>query len=427
MLKCDFGNPHDGYYQQEIASLFNLLIPKGVSVLEIDALTGDPSSFVGSESDKKFDYIVLNGAVDRVNDLQLFFFNLQKFCHPRTRIVFSYYNYLWKPLFLLASKILRVIPPLSVSWLPAVDFENLLHISNFETVKKGAALFLSKHIPFVSFFLNRFLARVPLFGRLCLFNYAVVRPKPLAQFLASKASVSIIVPAKDERGNIESIVQRTPQIGSHTEIIFVEGNSTDSTWEEMKRVKELYPGLDIKIMRQDGKGKGDAVRKGFDLATGDILMILDSDLAVSPEDLQKFYQVIIFGLGEFINGSRLVYQMEKGSMRLLNFLGNKFFAILCSWILDQQIKDALCGTKVMWRDDYEKIKTHRSFFGDFDPFGDFDLLFGAGKLNLKIVDVPIFYRARTYGATNISRFRHGWLLLKMCFFVIKKLKFRSYS
>jgi glycosyltransferase involved in cell wall biosynthesis len=176
-------------------------------------------------------------------------------------------------------------------------------------------------------------------------------------------------------------------------------------------------------MKQEGRGKGDAVRKGFDSASGDILMILDADLTVKPEDLPKFYDAMANGDGEFINGCRLVYQMEDKAMRILNIFGNKFFSVMFSWLLEQRIKDTLCGTKVLFKSDYEKIKANRKFFGDFDPFGDFDLLFGASKLNLKIIDLPIHYQARVYGETNISRFKHGWLLLQMCFFAMKKIKF----
>jgi glycosyltransferase involved in cell wall biosynthesis len=175
-------------------------------------------------------------------------------------------------------------------------------------------------------------------------------------------------------------------------------------------------------MVQDGQGKGDAVRKGFASARGDILMILDADLTVPPEDLTKFYLALVEDHGEFINGCRLIYPMEKQAMRLLNFFGNKFFSMMFTWILNQRFKDTLCGTKALFRADYEKIQAGRNYFGDFDPFGDFDLIFGAVKQNLKVVEVPIRYRERTYGQTNISRFRHGWLLLKMTIFAYRKIK-----
>jgi len=232
-----------------------------------------------------------------------------------------------------------------------------------------------------------------------------------------------VIPCRNEKGNIESAIQRLPKMGSHTEIIYVEGNSSDGTYDECVRVQNKYTEMDIKVFQQDGKGKGDAVRKGFDKATGDILMILDADLTVPPEDLPKFYGAIISNKGDFVNGSRLVYNMESEAMRPLNLLGNKFFSIAFTFLLSQRLRDTLCGTKVIWKKDYQNLINQRSYFGDFDPFGDFDLLFGASKLNLKIVEVPIRYRNREYGETQISRFSHGWLLLKMTFFAMRKIKF----
>jgi glycosyltransferase involved in cell wall biosynthesis len=213
-----------------------------------------------------------------------------------------------------------------------------------------------------------------------------------------------------------------PDFGNHQEIIFVDGHSSDGTPEEVERVMRAYPTKDIKLMVQDGHGKGDAVRKGFRVAKGDILMILDADLTVPPEDLPKFYRALADDQGEFINGCRLIYPMEKEAMRSLNLLGNKLFSIMFTWILNQRFKDTLCGTKVLFRKDYEKIQAGRDYFGEFDPFGDFDLIFGAVKQNLKVVEIPIRYRDRTYGSTNISRFKHGWLLLRMTLFAYKKIK-----
>jgi hypothetical protein len=115
--------------------------------------------------------------------------------------------------------------------------------------------------------------------------------------------------------------------------------------------------------------------------------------------------------------------MESQAMRFLNLLGNKFFSLTFSWLLGQSVKDTLCGTKVLWKSDYEQIAANRAYFGDFDPFGDFDLLFGAARLNQKIVDLPIRYRERTYGSTNVQRWKHGWLLLKMVLFASRRIKF----
>jgi glycosyltransferase involved in cell wall biosynthesis len=190
----------------------------------------------------------------------------------------------------------------------------------------------------------------------------------------------------------------------------------------MRRLQAAYPDREIKVLVQDGKGKGDAVRKGFAAATGEVLLILDADLTMPPEQLPKFFRQIAEGRGEFVNGSRLVYPMEDGAMQFLNRIANHGFSIAFTWLLNQRFTDTLCGTKVLRRSHYERLAANRLYFGDFDPFGDYDLIFGAIKMNLKAVEVPIRYAARRYGTTNISRFRHGWLLLKMVVFAWRKLK-----
>jgi glycosyltransferase involved in cell wall biosynthesis len=239
---------------------------------------------------------------------------------------------------------------------------------------------------------------------------------------ANVHSASVIVPARNERGNIEPAVIRTPQFTDDLEIIFVEGHSQDGTWEEIQRVLAAYPDRDIKALRQPGKGKADAVFTAMDQARGDIVMILDADLTMPPEQLPKFWQALRSGKGEFVNGSRLVYPMEDQAMRGLNLLANKVFSYLFSWLLSQRLTDTLCGTKVLRRSDYERLKAGRAYFGDFDPFGDFDLIFGASKLNLKVVEVPIRYASRRYGETQISRFRHGLMLLRMVWFAFLRIK-----
>jgi glycosyltransferase involved in cell wall biosynthesis len=253
----------------------------------------------------------------------------------------------------------------------------------------------------------------------------VARPEPVKEQFGTGTlpSVSVIVPVRNEAGNIEGIVKRIPRLGEKTEIIFVEGHSKDNSYETAEEMIKKYPERNIKVYRQKGKGKGDAVRLGFEKSSCDILMILDADLTVPPETLPLFYEAIISGKGEFINGVRLIYPMEDEAMRFLNIAGNKFFSMAFTWLLSQPVKDTLCGTKVMSRKNYDLIAGNRAYFGNFDPFGDFDLLFGAAKLNLKIAELPLRYRSRTYGETNIDRWRHGWLLLKMVVFAARRIKF----
>jgi glycosyltransferase involved in cell wall biosynthesis len=307
------------------------------------------------------------------------------------------------------------------NWLSSADVENLLYLAGFEVIKKGNKLLLPLYVPLLSQFVNKIVANLPLIRFLGVLEYYVARPIPNQ---TKEFSVSVVIPCRNERGNIEQAIERLPTFGRSLEVIYIEGNSTDGTLEEVKRVTEIYgEQRTIRWAVQDGKGKGDAVRKGFEIASGEILMILDADLTVAPEDLPKFYNAVRSGKGEFINGSRLVYTMERQAMMFLNILGNKFFSVMFTWLLSERIKDTLCGTKVLFKRDYSRIAAQRSYFGDFDPFGDFDLLFGAAKLNLKIIELPVRYYARTYGMTNIHRWQHGWLLLRMTLFAMRKIKF----
>ncbi|KKK57642.1 hypothetical protein LCGC14_3052410, partial [marine sediment metagenome] len=310
------------------------------------------------------------------------------------------------------------------NWLSPEDVLDLLELEGFQPIRNWQEYLWPAWTPVVHTFFNRFLVKLWPFRLVALSNFAVARLQP-RPWPADKPEpkVSVVVAARNEAGNIEDIFKRTPEMGSGTELIFVEGGSSDNTFEAIEKAIAAHPEREASIYRQTGTGKGDAVRLGFEKAAGDVLMILDADMTVAPEDLPRFYEALRDGRGEFINGVRLVYPMQKRAMRLVNLIGNKFFSLMFSWILGQPIKDTLCGTKVLMREDYERIKASRSYFGDFDPFGDFDLIFGAAKLNLKIVDVPIRYRERTYGDTNIRRWTHGWLLLKMVAFSLLRIKF----
>ncbi|MCX6269036.1 MAG: glycosyltransferase family 2 protein, partial [Bacteroidetes bacterium] len=312
------------------------------------------------------------------------------------------------------------LPQPKQNWLSTADMDTLLQLEGFQVITIQHKLLFPKYIPGLNFLFNRIFANLPLLNKLDLVNIIVAKPCYNDEV---EHSVTIVVPARNERGNIENTIKRTASFGLSQEFIFVEGHSSDNTYEEMIRVKEIYPDKDIKVMRQTGKGKGNAVRDGFDAASGDILMILDADLTMPPEELEKFYRALQQNKGEFINGCRLVYPMDKDAMRFLNFLANKFFGVFFSFLLGQRLKDTLCGTKVLFKRDYRSIQDNRHYFGDFDPFGDFDLLFGAAKLNLKITEIIIRYRDREYGSTQISRFKHGWLLVKMSLFAARKMKF----
>jgi SAM-dependent methyltransferase len=365
-----------------------------------------------------FDYIILSDLTGSLWDITEAFSSIQKLCHDRTRVIISFTSYLWEPVMKLGELFgLKQRQPVQ-NWLSSNDIQNLLHLSGYETITIEKKILLPKWLPGVTWFCNRLLANLPLIRDLDMIRIITARPVRQRE---KDYSVSVILPAKNEKGNIEMAINRIPVFGKSREIIFVEGSSSDGTYDEMIRIQRKYPDQNIKVVKQTGKGKGNAVREGFDVATGAILMILDADLTTPPEDLSKFYQALASNTGELINGCRLVYPLEKQSMRTLNLIANKLFGVFFSFLLGQPLKDTLCGTKVLFKSDYEVIKDNRHYFGDFDPFGDFDLLFGASKANMKIIEIPVRYQERIYGSTQISRFRHGWLLLRMSLYAVRKL------
>ncbi len=373
-----------------------------------------------------FDLIIISNLIGYVDDIQNVFEQVKKCCHTGTKIIVQYYNSFWEP-FIKFSEFMGIKQKTPTqNWLSTRDINNLLFVSGFDVYRNSKRLIFPFYFPVLSVFFNKYLAKFPIFRFFSfnIYSFAKLLPETHIDNFEHKHTTSVVIPARNESGNIENAILRLPKFGKHIEIIFIEGNSTDDTWQKIQEIQKKYSAThDIKIGQQKGRGKADAVREGYKIATGDILMILDADLTVPPEDLPKFYNAIASGKGDFINGTRLVYPMDKEAMRFLNYLGNHFFSWAFTWLLEQRFKDTLCGTKVMYRTDYIKLTKNRKYFGDFDPFGDFDLLFGAHKLNLKIVEVPIRYRERTYGSTNISRFKHGIILLRMCLFASRKCKF----
>ena len=446
------------YFHTEHQRYVQFLVPKGARVLDLGCGTGqllaslDPEYGVGIDFSSQmveiarekfpaltfevgdveapetianlegpFDVIIVSDTIGYFDDCEQTLRNLHQLCTPDTRIIVAYFSRYWEPVLRLAEICGFKMRQPSLNWLSTDDIGNLLHLADFDIIKRDWRQLFPRRLFGVGSLINRFIGTMPGLRRLSLRNYLVARPLPKQP--DDGLSVTVLVPCRNERGNIESAVTRMPRFADDMEILFVEGNSSDGTFEECERVRDAYAGeWDIKAVRQDGKGKGDAVRKGFDLARGDVLMILDSDLTMPPEDLPKYYAALVSGKGEFVNGSRLVYPMEREAMRFLNWVANQIFSLLFSWLLNQRFTDTLCGTKVLRKRHYEQIAANRSYFGDFDPFGDFDLIFGATKLNLKVAEVPIRYASRTYGETQISRFSHGWLLIRMVVFAFFRLK-----
>jgi len=443
------------FYRTLLAKYYRYLIPADASILEIGCGSGELLSLLpnrditgidvssrqiaaarrrlphghfvesaaenliaGAGLNRTFDYIVLSETVNFIPDVQAALEKLHEFAGSHTRVVLNFYNTVWYPILSLATLLgLKSRQP-KTNWLSSSDLRGLLDLANWEFIRQEERIICPVPLLGLERLLNRFVA--PLVPFLSLTIFQVARPRVVGELPAQ--SVSVIVPARNEAGNIEGAIKRIPLMGSRTEIIFIEGNSKDDTWARIQDGVSKYPNLNIRALQQTGAGKGNAVREAFAAATGDILMILDADLTMPPEELPKFYQALVSGRTEFANGVRLVYPMDERAMRFLNMCANKFFSMAFTWVLGQQVKDTLCGTKVLFRRDYVRIAANRKVFGDFDPFGDFDLLFGARRLNLKISDIPIRYRERTYGETNIHRWSHGLLLLRMLGFSLLRLK-----
>ena len=454
--KMDDSKSLGSYYHRRLEQVYRFLVPPGQKILEIGCGQGDllaslkPRIGVGIDFsinminraikrypqlrfinidafdldlNDTFDVIILSDVVNDLWDVQAVFEKIGKHTTPETRIILNLYSHLWEQPLTLAQKLNLATPTLPQNWLTVEDVHNLLYLTGFEVIRHWEEILWPLDTPVLSSFFNRYVAKLWPFKKLALTNFILARPNPKEDEPNKEASVSVVVPARNEAGNIEKILERTPKMGKETEIIFVEGHSKDNTYETIEKAIANNSLHKCKLFRQTGKGKGDAVRLGFEKASGDILMILDADMTVPPEDLPRFYEALRCGRAEFVNGVRLVYPMEKQAMRFFNLLGNKFFSLVFCWLLGQPLKDSLCGTKALTKKNYNKIVENRSYFGDFDPFGDFDLIFGAAKLNLKIVDMPIRYRERIYGETQISRWKHGWLLLKMVFFAAWRIKF----
>jgi SAM-dependent methyltransferase len=445
------------YFARELYRLFRLHVPAGSSVMEVGSQLGDllaslepargagiePRAAIAEAAQRRhphltfiqadpatfdlggqtFDFVIVSTVLGEIKDVQAVFQRIRAVCRPETRVIIAYHNAVWEPVLKVATVLGLRRPVGRQNWLSIQDLSNLAYLADLEVIRKSAEVLLPLNVPVLRGFFNRFLVKFWPWSAFGLIQLLVV--KPIGRPELSRPKVSVIVPTRNERGNIQGAVWRTPEMAGGTEIIFVDGDSSDGTADEIRTQIAARPDRDMRLILQGGgQGKGDAVRKGFAAATGDILVILDADLTVPPECLARFVEALTQGKGELINGTRLVYPMEAEAMRFFNKCGNRFFSILFSWLLNQPVRDTLCGTKALTRSNYEMIAANRQYFGDLDPFGDFDLILGAARANLKITEVPVRYEARRYGTTNISRFRHGLLLLRMSWVAFKRLKLR---
>jgi Glycosyl transferase family 2 len=421
------------FINRELVRLLRVLIPRHSSVAfgpksHIEVIRSlEPSQIIDINDLNPLDsskpsHVVMMVWLDGVSDVYSELQRIHSSCSAETRIVVISVSRMWS----------RLSKKLSSSnesgretnWIPPDEVQNFFEQAGFEKVSRRRALSIPVYIPLISRIANRWLSDLPILRHFSIFNVMTLRAIVNSQSMTP--SVSVVVAARNEAGNIRNLVNRLPQLAPEQELIFVEGGSQDQTWDVIQGLTndaDATTRFPIRAFKQTGKGKGDAVRLGFEHAKGEILIILDADLSVPPEELPRFIEVLVSNRCEFANGSRLVYRMEREAMQFLNLLGNRFFGSAFTFLLGQPIRDTLCGTKALRASAYRQIAAERSFFGDFDPFGDFDLLFGASRIGLKIRDVPVHYKERVYGSTNISRFRHGFLLIRMTILAARRIKF----
>lgn len=368
--------------------------------------------------------VVLNGILNHQLDIEGFLQKIHSRIHRRGRLIVIAYNPYLKWVYSLATRLgLRVgdVPSVFVT---RTDLQNLARLAGFECVRVQSKCYFPFPVLGIDRALDSLLQLIPGLKNLCLIQLITLRPiRPEVK----PPSLSVVIPTRNEKGNISQALERLKSWQyCDLEIIFVEGHSSDGTWEEILRVVKNDQGpFRLQAHQQTGKGKADAVRLGFEKANHELLTILDADLTMPPEMLHRFYLAYVHGHADFINGSRLVYPLADGAMRFLNRLGNIFFAKALSFVLSTKIGDSLCGTKLISKQDYSRVQSWRKEFGDFDPFGDFELIFPAAVLGLGIIDVPVRYEARTYGETNISRFKHGFQLLRMTLIGFFRIKLKG--
>ncbi len=370
-----------------------------------------------------FDFVTMVNVVGELADVLGAFKRLRAVVRPQTRIVIVYYNHLWEPLVGLAAALgLKLANP-TQNWLSLPDLRGFLHLAGFEVVKAGARMPCPKYIPGLAPLANDVVGRLPLFQRAGFIHFVVARPREPLPKPPREYSCSVVVPCKDEEDNVAAIPARVPHMGRFTEIVFVDDRSTDRTAARVRETMAAHPDRRITLVPGPGEGKGAAVRAGLAHATGDVFMILDADMTVMPEDLPAFFEALTENAGEFINGTRMVYPLNPQAMRTGNVLGNKAFAAVFTFLLEQRITDTLCGTKAVMRDGYARIQEVRDEFGGVDRWGDYDWLFGAARSNLKIVELPVHYIERLAGESKMTkRVRHGVVMLRMCWVALRKLR-----
>lgn len=423
-LNSEYSKKMKNYYRREINRFYKSIIPNHKNVMEIGPAMGNllnnlnpshgivinksPEEAENYNPDIKFDYVIIPCAIEYTADLYNFFNALRKKVSSETKIIITNLNPFWKPIINLAAKLGVSIPGQQANFVSRTDVENILNLLGYEIIKSGYRVALPINLPFISRFLNKILPRLPIIRNICLVQYIVARLKRSMQ-IDYEMGCSVIIPCHNEEGNIKECIERMPAFGIRGEIIVIDDGSKDNTSDVVRGIQKTREDVRL-ISYTPNKGKGSAVRAGFEAASQDIIMILDADMAVAPEELVRFYEVLASHQAEFVNGTRMIYKMAPGAMKFINYLGNKAFGIILSFITGQRNTDTLCGTKAFYKKDYKNFKMGKC------PWGDFDLLFESERLKLKTVEMPVHYYPRLQGESKMKAFKHGMMLLKMCWY-----------
>ncbi len=211
-------------------------------------------------TDEKFDFVILSDILNEVWDVQELLENVRERLDPGGRLLITVYSRLWELPLRMAEKAGLSKPGLGENWLTIPDIRNLLYLSGFETIRSSHEILFPIGIPGLRSFFNKFLVRFWPFNHMAMTNFLVARVVDNAHSHQTSPLVSVIVPARNEAGNIENILKRMPQMGGGTEVVFVEGNSSDDTWQVILDRVKACPQYRCQTLQQTGKGKGDAVR-----------------------------------------------------------------------------------------------------------------------------------------------------------------------
>ncbi len=437
--RWDFWRDKNRYYHDSLAEFVRGVGPPDGNVLEVGAGTGDllasvPAAHaVGLNLSKRLnelasakhplldlrtfeidhislpdgftaDHVVMVNMLDHVHDIWELVESLQPHLGEHSLLLLTTTNPLWAPVMRLGGRLGWRVPDSPRNYLTSRDIASVLALQGIDVVESGFLLPAPKRVPVVADLLNLIVPDVPVLRYASSVQYLAARVRCVRRPL----SVSVVIPCHNEEGNIAECIARTPDFGRSTEVVVVDDGSRDETRAVVRSVMQRDPRVRL-VAYDTNHGKANAVRAGFDAATGDVLMILDADMTVAPEDLPKFLKPLQDGTADFVNGTRLVYPMAGQAMPLANFLGNKAFCFLTSWALRQRVSDTLCGTKALFRADYEKLPIVGK-----DRWGDFDLLFGAARSRLRILEIPVHYGDRKSGDSKMNVRRDGWLFLKAC-------------